>query len=466
MFCFSQTENLEEKKPQTSSKNQLSKYFKKKVPKKLLKNIRYGRNLNSITLSFYINSENKPYRISFNTFGNSKLNEAVKKAFGKYPLKKLELDTLSKKKKYSFQIISKKGKRNIFKTSNKISSSSLPILNSCEDLEYYEDIEQCLQTEIKKHYFNNIDFSIADALDDDLIKLNLSIIINKENTLILEKVKAPSPFLKNIKIVTNSFTKFKSLAITEGQKTEFKYKFSIDFKKGDRPTYLEKDINFDTVFEPNSTNDFAKYILENLKEADRNKANLNRVNSRLILYFELDKTNTPFKISTNSRSQYLEKKIISLFKKYSLKKLNFINKSAFNSYYTPILIFKDNKTIVSTGRIIGYSKVPVFPGCKKAESVSEAKACFSKGVQMHFTKNFNSNLPNQLGLSKGRKRVFIGFTIDKNGIIKRIQVKAPHPAIKNEVTRVMLSFPKVIPGLRGNKPVNIKYSIPFTLIVD
>ncbi|MEO9571073.1 MAG: energy transducer TonB [Polaribacter sp.] len=108
--------------------------------------------------------------------------------------------------------------------------------------------------------------------------------------------------------------------------------------------------------------------------------------------------------------------------------------------------------------------VPVFPGCKGNKS--QLKACFSKKVQKHFSKKFDADLPNELGLSAGRKRVFIGFKIDKNGNIVDVNARAPHPKIKTEVIKVMKQLPKMKPGRQRGKPVGVKYSIPFTLIVE
>jgi len=108
--------------------------------------------------------------------------------------------------------------------------------------------------------------------------------------------------------------------------------------------------------------------------------------------------------------------------------------------------------------------VPVFPGCKGSKN--ELKACFSKMVQKHFSRKFDANLPNELGLSSGRKRVFIGFKIDKNGNIVDVNARAPHPKIKSEVISVMKQLPKMKPGRQRGKPVGVKYSIPFTLIVE
>lgn len=108
--------------------------------------------------------------------------------------------------------------------------------------------------------------------------------------------------------------------------------------------------------------------------------------------------------------------------------------------------------------------VPVFPGCKGNND--QLKACFSKKVQKHFSRKFDADLPNELGLSAGKKRVFIGFKIDRNGNVVNIQARAPHPKIKSEVVSVMKQLPKMKPGKQRGKPVGVKYSIPFTLIVE
>ncbi|MHB0755241.1 energy transducer TonB [Polaribacter sp. M15] len=108
--------------------------------------------------------------------------------------------------------------------------------------------------------------------------------------------------------------------------------------------------------------------------------------------------------------------------------------------------------------------VPVFPGCKGNKA--ELKKCFSQKVQKHFSRKFDADLPNELGLSPGKKRVFIAFKIDRSGNITNIQARAPHPKIKSEVVSVMNQLPKMKPGRQRGKPVGVKYSIPFTLIVE
>jgi hypothetical protein len=85
---------------------------------------------------------------------------------------------------------------------------------------------------------------------------------------------------------------------------------------------------------------------------------------------------------------------------------------------------------------------------------------------MHFVKKFDASLPNKLGLSAGRKSIYISFEIDKNGDIKDVKVRAPHARIIEEVKKIMYLLPKMIPGKQTGENVNVTYSIPFTLIVN
>ncbi|WP_158841228.1 M56 family metallopeptidase [Polaribacter sp. L3A8] len=125
---------------------------------------------------------------------------------------------------------------------------------------------------------------------------------------------------------------------------------------------------------------------------------------------------------------------------------------------------RDTKNNISPDGSVSFmiiDKAPTFPGCEPGD-----KACFSKMVQKHFIKNFNSELPNTLGLESGKKRVFIGFRIDKEGNVVDVDSRAPHPDIKEEVIRVMNMLPKVAPGEQDGKTVGVKYSIPFTIVIE
>ena len=129
-----------------------------------------------------------------------------------------------------------------------------------------------------------------------------------------------------------------------------------------------------------------------------------------------------------------------------------------------IVEIKEEEEVVEDVSFMIIEDVPVFPGCKGNKQ--ELKDCFSQMVQKHFLRKFDAELPNELGLSAGRKRVFIGFKIDKKGRIVNVQARGPHPKIESEVISVMNKLPTMKPGRQRGKPVGVKYSIPFTLIVE
>lgn len=447
-----------------NSKNELSLYLKKQVSKRTLRKIKFQPKENNIILSFNINNENKPYRISINNFGGKELTEAIKEAFEIYPLEKLNLEDLDKRNKYYLQIISKKGSKNIFNCSSKVIVETPPICNSCNNLEFYEDIKTCLNIEVKKYFYKNSDFSILNNLDEDEINLFIQFAVSKEGKLIDKKTKVPSVFRNEVIRVLETFSNIEKTGTFNGVENQQNHSFTILFKKGEKPVY-EESTSFEEFTKPNPENELSQFFSKNLTEEFIDKANLNRVNKNLVLYFELDDNNTPFNINTNARSQLLEDKIISIFKEYPINQLNFSNKKPFSNYILQILSFTENRIIVNANSNVGFQSIPIFPGCEISKTVADAKNCFSRGVQMHFAKKFDTELPNRLGLSAGRKRVLIRFKIDKEGNIVDVKSKAPHPKIENEVISVIKKLPKMKPGSQNGTNINIKFSIPFTLII-
>ena len=119
------------------------------------------------------------------------------------------------------------------------------------------------------------------------------------------------------------------------------------------------------------------------------------------------------------------------------------------------------KSLDGSVNFMSIETAPTFPGCDTGD-----KDCFSKMVQKHFSRNFDAKLPNSLGLSAGKKRVFIGFNVAVNGDIVDVQARAPHIKIKEEVIRVMRSLPKMIPGEQDGKNVAVNYNIPFAIVVQ
>ena len=109
-------------------------------------------------------------------------------------------------------------------------------------------------------------------------------------------------------------------------------------------------------------------------------------------------------------------------------------------------------------------EAPTYPGCLGTKA--EKKACFSQEIKNHIQQNFNFELANELDLSLGRKRIFIRFIINKEGIIEVVNARVPHLRLKNEAIRVVKLLPQMVPGIQNGIPVAVSYTLPLTIVVN
>lgn len=108
--------------------------------------------------------------------------------------------------------------------------------------------------------------------------------------------------------------------------------------------------------------------------------------------------------------------------------------------------------------------VPVFPGCKGSNQ--EKKDCLNKKMQRHVSKKFNADLATDLGLSPGKKKIYIQFKITKTGGIQILGARAPHKRLQQEAERVVKLLPKMTPGKQRGRPVNVTYMLPISFNVE
>lgn len=121
-----------------------------------------------------------------------------------------------------------------------------------------------------------------------------------------------------------------------------------------------------------------------------------------------------------------------------------------------------NKTEVPDGVIL---KVPVYPGCETVFGNKARIKCMNTGVAKFIAKTFNTELSSELGLSKGKKRIFVAFKIDETGHVKDVNARGPHPALEKEAKRVINVLPTIRPGKQNGKPVTMPFSIPIVFAV-
>ena len=102
-------------------------------------------------------------------------------------------------------------------------------------------------------------------------------------------------------------------------------------------------------------------------------------------------------------------------------------------------------------------KVPLYPGCEKVPK-SEKRKCFQEQIQKHIARNFR--YPEEAQYDGIQGRVFVQFTIGKNGSIIGIKTRGPHPLLEDEARRIISLLPRVSPGESGGEKVNVPFSIP------
>ena len=108
---------------------------------------------------------------------------------------------------------------------------------------------------------------------------------------------------------------------------------------------------------------------------------------------------------------------------------------------------------------------PIYPGCE-GKPKSQQKKCLSDNITKLVNKKFNVDLAADLGLTPGRKRIFVMFKIDNKGKVVNIRARAPHKRLEKEAKRVIGLIPKMTPGKQRGRAVGVKYSLPIVFNVQ
>ncbi len=108
---------------------------------------------------------------------------------------------------------------------------------------------------------------------------------------------------------------------------------------------------------------------------------------------------------------------------------------------------------------------PVYKGCKRfmKKGNKALKSCLSQNVSKYISDNFNTKVAKGLGFEGCATRISTSFKITKEGRVDDIKVYAEHEVLEKETIRILKKFPKVKPGIKKGKPVNVDYSLPIIL---
>lgn len=124
----------------------------------------------------------------------------------------------------------------------------------------------------------------------------------------------------------------------------------------------------------------------------------------------------------------------------------------------------EEEEVVSDVPFAIIEEVPIFPGCTGTRK--QKADCLSSKIRKHMGRKFNADLAGDLGLSSGKKKIWISFRISEKGNITDIKARAPHPRLKKEALRITKLLPKMTPGKQRGRPVGMKYSVPISFNVE
>ncbi|OSY87486.1 BlaR1 peptidase M56 [Tenacibaculum holothuriorum] len=236
--------------------------------------------------------------------------------------------------------------------------------------------------------------------------------------------------------------KSEQIAIKKEQMTRY-----IETKEGLKSSVTEKETYMDTFFGFGDAEKYKEVPYEDLTKQEKE---------------EYD--NKKSKFESIAGKNYSGK---SLFKVKVLKMPNGRNAISLIADSEQIKSLSKDKTSSEIQEVVEdvpfaiIDKVPTFPGCPEGD-----KTCFNKSMQRFVAENFNINVANELGLPSGKKRIYLQFKIGKNGVVKDIKARAPHPELKLEAIRIAKKLPKMLPGEKDGKKVNVGYTLPITFNIQ
>lgn len=112
-------------------------------------------------------------------------------------------------------------------------------------------------------------------------------------------------------------------------------------------------------------------------------------------------------------------------------------------------------------------RVPVHANCNESLDNLALKNCMNNEMKMLIGKHFNTNLANDLSLPAGKTRIFTFFSINKEGLVDNIVVRASHPSLKKEAIRLINLIPKFTkPGMQKGKPISVTFALPINFMVE
>ncbi|TYP76018.1 energy transducer TonB [Aquimarina intermedia] len=153
-----------------------------------------------------------------------------------------------------------------------------------------------------------------------------------------------------------------------------------------------------------------------------------------------------------------DKQVVSTVEK------EFINEPATTQPLTSAMLPDEPDNEPESFPFIKVEAVPVFPGCETLLSNEEKGSCFSEKIGKIISRKFDTSIGEKYGL-KGVQRIYTQFEVGKDGVVKNVLIRAPHPKLEKEARRIIKLLPKMTPGRQRGIPVSVNYQIPIVFKV-
>ncbi|SDW42001.1 hypothetical protein SAMN05444411_101680 [Lutibacter oricola] len=216
----------------TSPSNNLSKYFKERIPQSLIDKEEIDDFRSSVRISFSLDKKGRMESIS-STAKNEELNEQLIKVFKKYPVEKLNIPTpIHKLSTYSFTVIVANDFKNSIECSNYISNMLVPIAKGCEKSKSFTSLKKCLQDAITSHVNRNFNSNLARELklSPGVKRIYVMFKINHKAEIVDVKARAPHKKLTAEAIRVVKTIEIVAPAYHMGNVVGIKYSLPIAFR--------------------------------------------------------------------------------------------------------------------------------------------------------------------------------------------------------------------------------------------
>ena len=81
-------------------------------------------------------------------------------------------------------------------------------------------------------------------------------------------------------------------------------------------------------------------------------------------------------------------------------------------------------------------------------------------IQKHIRRNFQ--YPENAINMNLQGKVYLQFTVQKDGSVGELKMRSPHKILGDEAARIISKLPKMQPGKQRDKAVKVPFSIPIT----